>query len=218
MKRYTLKFVLWIPLLAGLLPLAGCATPNSAARFSKGDLSDWKEQVFNQKTHYALFEDDGVKVLKAESRLSASALYLPLMVDLEKTPYINWRWKVSRTLGELDEQVKAGDDYPARVYVVISPKPFRLKPRSLNYVWASNTPAGGHWENAYSSNVMMVALRSGDELAGQWVSEKRNVREDLQRYFGEAPRYIEGIAIMSDTDDSKSAATAYYGDIYFTAE
>lgn len=187
-------------------------------RFSADGLSAWKEQVFNASTRYEPVKDGGSTVLRATSRQSASALYRRVEVDLDKTPYLNWRWKVEDTLGELDEQMKVGDDFAARIYVVVSPMPFRLKPRSLNYVWANNTPAGGHWQSPYSPNVVLVALQSGNARAGQWVSEKRHVREDLKRYFGEDIRYVEAIAIMTDTDNSQSAVTAYYDSIYFTVQ
>lgn len=209
-----------IPRVLGLIGaclLAGCAATVPVGRFADRDLPAWKEQVFNKRTRYEPVEEGGATVLRATSRQSASALYRRVEVDLDKTPYLNWRWKVEDTLGELDEQMKVGDDFAARLYVVVSPMPFRLKPRSLNYVWASNTPAGGHWESPYSGSIELVALQSGNGRAGQWVHEKRNVREDLKRYFGEDISYVEGIAIMTDTDNSQSAVTAYYGDIYFTA-
>lgn len=208
----------WIIVLAGICLLAGCAGRKTVAHFTDDGLSGWQEQVFNRSTRYERVEEGKTTVLRATSRQSASALYRRVEVDLDKTPYMNWRWKVEGTLGELDEQMKVGDDFAARLYVVISSMPFRLKPRSLNYVWASNTPAGGHWESPYSRNVVLVALQNGNARAGRWVQEKRNVREDLKQYFGEDIRYVEGIAIMTDTDNSQSAATAYYGDIYFTAQ
>ena len=217
MKESIVRVFAWISGFAMICLLTGCATTKVVSRFSDDGLSAWKEQIFNGSTRYERVEEGKTMVLRATSRQSASALYQRVEVDLDKTPYLNWHWKVESALGELDEQMKAGDDFAARVYVVVSPMPFRLKPRSLNYVWASNTPAGGHWESPYSRNVILVALQSGNALAGRWIQEKRNVREDLKRYFGEDIRYVEGIAIMTDTDNSQSAATAYYGDIYFTA-
>jgi hypothetical protein len=222
MKVSGTRIVSWIlariPVLATACLLAGCTTTKVVGHFSDQGLSPWKEQVFGLRTRYELVAEGKTTVLRANSRQSASALYQRVEVDLDKTPYLTWRWKVEGTLGELDEQMKVGDDFAARLYVVVSPMPFRLKPRSLNYVWASNTPAGGHWESPYTPNVILVALQSGNARAGQWVREKHNVREDLRRYFGEDIRYVEAIAIMTDTDNSQSAATAYYGDISFTAQ
>jgi hypothetical protein len=48
-----------------------------------------------------------------------------------------------------------------------------------------------------------------------WVDEERNIYEDYKKAFGEEPPMINGVAIMSDTDNTKEQATAYYGDIVF---
>lgn len=198
--------------------LSACASLEQNARFSDHGLESWQAKVFNKSTDYRLLNYGDGKVVQANSKQSASTLYRRLPIDLSQTPYINWSWKVDKTLGELDEQMKVGDDYPARVYVILSTSLFVPSPRALCYVWASNTPAGGAWPSPYSKDVIIINLRSGNRQAGRWQSEKRNVAEDIRRHFGENTNYIEGIAIMTDTDDSQSAVTAYYGDIYFSRE
>ena len=65
---------------------------------------------------------------------------------------------------------------------------------------------------------MIVNLRSGNRNAGRWMMEKRNIKEDIKRYFKSDISFIEGIAVMTDTDNSQSAAVAYYGDISFSTE
>jgi hypothetical protein len=197
-------------------------TPGGASEtlnvFSSGKLGAWSARKFVGETRYSLVLENGVYVLKAESSKSASILYQEKRIDLEKTPFINWRWRIENTLGKINEQTKEGDDYPARVYVMIEPELFEIRPRALDYVWSSNTPAGTHWKSAYSSTVIMLALRSGNQVAGQWVSEKRNLKADLKTYFKKDIRYIEGIAVMTDTDNTKLSAVAYYGDIFFSAD
>ena len=54
--------------------------------------------------------------------------------------------------------------------------------------------------------------------AGQWVGERRDVRADFRALFGEDVRSVDAVAIMTDTDDTGGAATAYYADITFTSE
>jgi len=56
-------------------------------------------------------------------------------------------------------------------------------------------------------------VESGNEKAGTWVSEERNIFEDYRKMFGEEPPALGGVAIMTDTDDTQDEATAYYGDI-----
>jgi len=91
------------------------------------------------------------------------------------------------------------------------------KTRSLVYVWSSGQPVGATWNNAYTSNARVMALRSGMRDAGHWVSEKRDIRADFKQLFGEEIDAIDAIALMTDTDNSGQRATAWYGDIVFTA-
>ena len=184
--------------------------------FSTGDLQGWKTKSFAGETQYQLVEKDGRRVLQADSKGTASGLYREISVDLERTPYLNWSWRVNNVLTGVDERTKAGDDYPARVYVVVSGGVVFWRTRSLVYVWSSNQPVGSTWDNAFTSNARTIAVRSGN--AAGWFSEKRDVRADFKRLFGNDIKQIDAVAIMTDTDNSGQAATAWYGDIYFTAQ
>ncbi|MEN8260440.1 MAG: DUF3047 domain-containing protein [Pseudomonadota bacterium] len=187
--------------------------------FSKGKLNGWETKEFEGKTAYVLAEVDGKRVLRAESRRSASGLVRNIRVDLHKTPFLNWRWRAENILGDVDERSKAGDDYPARIYVVVSGGLAFWRTRAVNYVWATRLPEGATWENAFAGkNAMMVAVESGDRKLAVWVREKRDVRADLRRFYGEDIRYIDAVALMTDTDNSNGHAVAYYGDIFFSAE
>jgi hypothetical protein len=182
------------------------------------DLGDWKAKKFSGETSYELVNIDDRLAIKAVSDSSASGMVREIKVDLTKTPYLNWSWKVDSTLGELDETKKSGDDYAARVYVVISGGMFFWRTRAINYTWASAQAKGSSWPNAYTGNVIMVAVDSGQEYAGQWVTQKRNVLQDLKTLHGIDKTHIDAVAIMTDTDNSNRSATAYYGDIYFTED
>ncbi len=187
--------------------------------FSSGNLDGWKEKFFEGKTQYQLQDDEQAKVLHAKSNDGASGMVREIKVDLNKTPILNWSWRVSNHLKNLDERSKDGDDYPARIYVAISGGFAFWKTKSLNYVWANNMPAGSHWPNAYAKdNVIMIALQSGKAGVGQWHHQQRNIRADFKRYFGEEIDTIDAVAVMTDTDNSGQKAEAWYGDIFFTAE
>lgn len=45
--------------------------------------------------------------------------------------------------------------------------------------------------------------------------ERRDVLHDFRTAFGEEPTTILGVVLMTDTDDTRSHSTAYYGDIRF---
>jgi len=74
------------------------------------------------------------------------------------------------------------------------------------------------FRSAFTRNAQVMALRSGMKDAGQWVSEKRNIRDDFRQQFGEDIDTIDAVALMTDTDNSGQRATAWYGDLYFTAQ
>ena len=190
--------------------------------FSSGSLDNWEAKEFKGQTSYKLVDLAGTSVLKAESTGSASGLFNEQRIDLHKTPVMNWRWHIENRLGnDINEQVKSGDDYAARVYVIASGGAAFWQTKAINYVWSSTSPVGNVWPNPYAyaganGKMMMIALRSSTDQAGTWYSEKRNILTDLKHQFGEEIRYIDAVAIMTDTDDSHGKATAYYGDIYFS--
>lgn len=206
-----------VALAAASFVLAAATVP--VGEFSQGKLDGWESKAFKGKTDYALVDLNGRTALRAQSHAAASGLLREIRVDLNQTPYLNWSWCAQNTLDKLDEQTKSGDDYPARIYVVVSGGLAFWRTRSLNYVWASTTPRGRTWPNAYAGDhVIMLALRSGTAEVGQWRQEKRDVRADLQSYFGESISHIDAVALMTDTDNSGRSAVAYYGDIYFSAQ
>ena len=196
----------------------GVAEAESLAVLRDGDVAGWEEKTFNGKTLYETVRQDGRAVVRATSRGTASGLYLRRRIDLEKTPIIRWTWRVDATLGDIDERTRAGDDYSARVYVIRSHPVFLWRTRAVNYVWASTRAAGETWPNAYTDSSRHLAVRSGDAHAGRWVAERRDVRADFRELFGESVRYVDAVAIMTDTDNTGAAAVAYYGDITFASE
>ncbi len=179
-------------------------------------INDWGQEVFDEKTRYDVVSVDGKPYVKAISKSSASGLVRHIDIDLTKSPYMNWTWKIDNILKDVDETQKRGDDYPARVYVVISGGFFFWRTRAISYVWASQQEKGSHWPNAFTDNATMVAVQSGDENLGKWVTEKRNVLEDIKNLLGIDATEINAVAIMTDTDNSKQSAVAYYGNILFT--
>lgn len=181
-------------------------------------ISEWEQKVFSAKTRYDVVSIDGKPYLKATSKSSASGLIRHIDIDLTKTPYLKWTWKVDNILKDIDETQKSGDDYVARVYVVISGGLFFWNTRAISYNWTSSEPEGSTWPNAYTDNAIMVSVQSGAEQAGEWVSEKRNVLEDVKNLLGIEATEINAVAIMTDTDNSKQSATAYYGNIMFSEE
>ena len=196
----------------------------------------WKPLTFKRVprlTTYELVKDGEAVVVKAVSQASASGLTKAVTIDPKEYPIVRWRWKVENLLKGSDVSRKDGDDYPARLYITFNYDPDKvsfgrkLKYKAgqaifgdipigaLNYIWETRTPVGTIIENAYTDFARMIVVESGPQKVGIWVEEERNIYEDYKQAFGEEPSMINGVAIMSDTDNTKERAIAYYGDIVF---
>nr|NJM04068.1 DUF3047 domain-containing protein [Desulfobacula sp.] len=205
--------------------MAGPALPDQAdiirvGEFSARQMDEWSEKSFAGETVYTPALIDGDTALEAASQSSASGLIRKIRIDIEAYPFLNWRWRIENRLdGTFDEKQKEGDDYAARIYVVVSGGLAVWNTRALNYVWAQNSQAGETWPNAFArDNAVMMALRSAKDPLSAWQTEKRNIREDFIRLFGKEVRYIDAVVLMSDTDNTGNKVTAYYGDIYFSRD
>ena len=220
MSRKTIIFSTVLLLLS--LAINGRADEVMIGEFSHNNLSGWQEKSFVGHTQYQIvttpFNSPQGKALQASSHNAASGLFKEITIDLRKTPWLNWSWRIDNTFSGNNERSKGGDDYPARVYVVVSGGLLFWKTRAINYVWSSNQPINSEWNNAYTSNAKMVAVRSGSEQVGQWLSQRRNVRDDLREFFGEELDEIHAVALMTDSDNTGQSASALYGDIFFSSE
>lgn len=227
--------------IAPVLVLAQGGPILEVAKFStdsvgRGLPEGWKPLTFKKvpkPTSYELVKDDEGIVVKAVSDASASGLIKEVRIDPKKFPIVQWRWKVENLLKSSDVSRKDGDDYPARLYITFEYDPekvglvkkFKYKAGqaifgdipigAVNYIWESTTPVGTIVDNAYTDFAKMVVVESGPEKVGMWVDESRNIYDDYKKAFGEVPPMINGVAIMSDTDNTKERVTAYYGDIIF---
>jgi len=188
------------------------------ARFSLGDMSSWQTKIFTGETHYALASTDGRTALHANSTTAASGLFRKVSIDLNKTPILHWSWKVDNVLMGADERTRAGDDYSARVYVVFSGGAAFWRTRAINYVWSNKQPINSNWRNAFTGNAQMIVVRSGSKQVGQWVEDHRDVLADYRSVFGKQPDKVDAVAIMTDTDNTGITASAWYGDIWFSAK
>ena len=196
---------------------------------------DWKPLTFpktGQHTSYTV-ESDGNNVwVKAESRNSASALVRKIQIDPKAYPILRWRWRVENIIEKGDERKKEGDDYAARVYVNFHYDPDKASlwerthyglayaiyghypPKAaLNYIWANKIERGKALDSTYTTRSKMIAVETGRQRIGTWVSEERNIYQDYINYFEEQPPEVVAIAIMTDTDNTGEDAVAYYADI-----
>jgi len=185
--------------------------------FSSASADGWKQKSFAGQTSYRLVKHQGSTVLDAKSVGSASAFYREMRVNLKQTPVLHWRWRKLNTLQPADENAKSGDDYVARIYVIKDGGLWFWKTRAINYVWSYQHRKGQVWDNPFAgSRAKMLSQRDAQDAEQAWFSEQRNVVDDFRELLGMEIDSIDGIAIMTDSDNSGGVARAQYGDIYFS--
>tara|TARA_B100000787_G_scaffold153661_1_gene128006 strand:+ start:516 stop:1160 length:645 start_codon:yes stop_codon:yes gene_type:complete len=167
-------------------------------------------------TTWTLGSNKNGNYIKAEAEGKGSGLGKEVKIDLSKTPFINITWKVEKDLSGIVENSKKGHDYAARVFVIKKTGSTPLSNRAINYVFSSNNDVGKNWPSPYTKKSIDYVLSSTKNDFNTWVTVKANVKEDFMRLLGLEISDISGIAIMTDTDNSKLKAISYYQDIYFS--
>ncbi len=206
-----------VMLVTAFLAQDSSAEEVPVSRFGTEGLAGWETQSFKGVTEYRIVKEEGHTAVKAVSRAGASGLIQKIRFEPSKYRYLHWSWKIAHTIKGGDEKSKAGDDYAARVYVVF-PGRFFWQTKAINYIWANRLAKGESVSNVYTSNVKMIAVESGNQKAGQWLSEERDLFADYRALFGADPQEAAAIAIMTDTDNTDTAADAWYGEISLLTE
>jgi len=194
------------------------SSENPIAPFKDSTLGDWEERSFSGNSRYEIVDLDGTRVLKASTEGAASILYKEKTIDLSKTPVISWSWKIDGVYDDINEQTREGDDYPARLYVVVQTGFLPWESLAINYVWSSNQELGASWSNPYTDKAKMIAVQAGNANAGQWITQSRNIANDFKEQFGKDIDEIDGYAVMIDGDNADKTGTAWFADISFKAE
>jgi len=170
------------------------------------------------KTEYTIGKNENGNFLKAVANNSASGLGKEIIINLNKTPYLNVTWKVEKDLNGIDERSKKGHDYAARVFVVKKTGATPLSNRAMNYVFSSNSEVGFNSPSPYTKKSIDNVLASTKNNLNKWITVKANVKEDFKKFHDLDVNELDGLAIMSDTDNSKLLAISYYQNIYFSSE
>ena len=170
----------------------------------------------DNKTIYTVGSNENGNFLKAISDNAASGLGKELKIDLNKTPFINITWKIEMDLPGIKENTKKGHDFAARVFAIKKTGATPLSNRAINYVFSSNNDVGFHSPSPYTKKSIDKVLASTKDKLNEWVTVKANVKEDFKKFHNLDVNELDGLAIMSDTDNSKMKAIAYFQNIYFS--
>ena len=187
--------------------------------FTEAELSELdvrKVRGADNKTTYTIGSNENGNFLKAVADNAASGLGKEVKIDLNKTPYINITWKIEKDLAGIKENTKKGHDFAARVFAVKKTGTTPLSNRAINYVFSSNNEIGFNSPSPYTKKSIDNVLASTKNNLNVWITVKANVKEDFKKFHDLDVNELDGLAIMSDTDNSKMKAIAYYQNIYFS--
>ena len=213
MKIFIQLFVLFI-----FLNFSALADKITVFEFTEEEMLTLKEKKVKGKTKWKLGTNANGNFIRAEAEGTGSGLGKELKIDLNKTPYINITWKVEKGLEGIDELSKKGHDYAARVFVIKKTGATALSNRAVNYVFSSNNDIGKSWHSPYTKKSIDYVLSNTKNNSNEWVTVKANVKEHFKTLHNLDVDEINGVAIMTDTDNSKLKAISYYQDIYFSSQ
>tara|TARA_B100000029_G_scaffold114659_1_gene107172 strand:- start:19 stop:672 length:654 start_codon:yes stop_codon:yes gene_type:complete len=171
----------------------------------------------DSKTQYSLGSNENGKFIRSEANNSASGLGKEIKINLNETPFLNITWKVEKDLSGINENSKKGHDYAARVFVVKKTGATPLSNRAMNYVFSSNNDINTYQPSPFTKKSIDYVLSTTKENLNEWVTVKVNVRDHFKKFHNLDLEEINGVAIMSDTDNSKLRSIAYYQNIYFSS-
>ena len=169
-------------------------------------------------TQYSLGSNENGKFIRAEANNSASGLGKEIKINLKETPFLNITWKIEKDLPGIDEGSKKGHDYAARVFVVKKTGATPLSNRAMNYVFSSNNDVNSYHPSPFTKKSIDYVLSTTKKNLNEWVTVKVNVKEHFKKFHNLDLDEINGVALMSDTDNSKLKAISYYQNIYFSSE
>ena len=197
------------------------ATEVKIFEFTQSELSQLevrKVRGADKNTVYTVGSNQNGNFFKAVADNAASGLGKEVKIDLNKTPFINITWKVEKDLPGIKENTKKGHDFAARVFAVKKTGATPLSNRAINYVFSSNNEIGFNSPSPYTKKSIDNVLASTKSNFNEWITVKANVKEDFKKFHDLDVNELDGLAIMSDTDNSKMRAIAYYQNIYFSSE
>lgn len=176
-----------------------------------------------------------IRVVKAQAQSSASLLRRKVFVPPEQLGGLAFSWRTSQLIDSADMAVRDKEDAVVRVILSFEGdrSNFSAKNRMLSelslaltgeelpyatlmYVWCNKRQAGEIITNPRTDRIRKLVVESGPKNLGKWLEYERDIRADFIKAFGEEPGALTGIAIMTDTDNTQSKATAWYGPVRLT--
>ena len=206
----TLVLVLFVLVALPAAPGAqDCITVDSFAKGKVGEFPpEWKPRKDSGREVYSIQEMDGLRFLHAIARNLGIQAAKQYEWDPKAYPVLAWSWRPVEFPKGSDERQSKTNDSAVAVYAVFPHTSWSVK--SLKYIWSAVVPVGTRLSSSGGLTQGRV-VRSGTDQKGHWTEERVNVLEDYKKSFDETdtPK-ASGIAVLTDSDDTKSVAQGDY--------
>lgn len=173
--------------------------------------SKW-EIILGNKLMYDVSKNRGQFILHAFDSAHNLCLAKKISITLSDYPVLKWAWKAVTLPDGAREDEKRKNDSVAGIIIGIK-KGFSI--HAVKYVWSTTLSVGSAVMDSKDAYDKVIVLQSGKKNLGKWEFQKVNVRDDIEKCFGKGFSRIEVVSIMTDSDNTKSSAEAYYAAIEF---
>jgi hypothetical protein len=182
---------------------------------------------------YRYARQDGRNALAVQALSSASMLRQRVRIEPAALDRLRFSWKVPQLIPEADLAARDSSDAPVRLILAFEGDRSRFSPRdallselarsitgepmpyaTLMYVWCNRRSVGTVIANPRTDRIRKLVVESGPARLNQWLEYERDIRADFRLAFGEEPGALVGIALMTDTDNTRSSARAWYGPVH----
>jgi len=196
-------------LLAAPVGAQECVTVENFSKGRVGEFpSDWKLRKDAGRGVYSVQERDGLRFLRALAKGLGIQAAKPYEWDPKAYPILAWSWRPVLFPAGSDERQSKTNDSAVSVYAVFPHTAWSVK--SLKYIWSAVVPVGTRLSSSAGLTRALV-IRNGTDRKGGWTEERVNILEDYKKFFDEpeTPK-ASGIAVLTDSDDTKSTAQGDY--------
>jgi Protein of unknown function (DUF3047) len=197
----------------------------------------WRHFALPGKTAtiYSFSQQDGRRALTAKAGTSASMMRRDMNIAATDLTDLSFSWRVPQLIENADLAERDLDDSPVRIVLTFEGDKSKFSAKNamlselaqvmtgeplpyatLMYVWCNKRPSDSVVINPRTDRIRSVVVESGKKNLRQWLDYKRNVRNDFKKAYGEAPGKLLSVAIMTDSDNTKTQAAAAYGDVRFS--
>jgi hypothetical protein len=216
----------------GASPWAALSGDSTAAAIAAA--LPWTHQAFPGKaaTQFQYQQVDGRDTVAVQAKSSASMLRKEVRVEPADLGRVRFSWKVPELMEEADLALRDHDDAPVRLVLVFEGDRSSFSARdsalselaraltgnelpyaTLMYVWCNRREPGTVVTSPRTSRIRSLVVESGPARLNRWLDYERDIRADYERAFGEAPGALVGIGLMTDSDNTRSMARAWYGPV-----